>query len=134
MPLKDTTKVDVIVKSPHTGGYDLIVVDSGDVSDEIERYNLLLEKLKCYSSFVLSGQLKKSNPESEGKEIRFCVVCQVPPNAAMLQLQALKPSDNSSERFSVLITTQDGYLTNTAYENISKEAVVHGKKKWWKIW
>ncbi|MFW9880859.1 MAG: hypothetical protein ACFFG0_47970 [Candidatus Thorarchaeota archaeon] len=55
MTLGKINTVDVIVKSPHIDGYDLLLVDGGEISDEIKRYNLMIDKLTSYANFVLSG-------------------------------------------------------------------------------
>ena len=44
MSLKTTGGIEIVMKSPHVAGFDPLVVDGGDVEDEIERYNLLVER------------------------------------------------------------------------------------------
>lgn len=121
MPLRDTRSVDIIVKSPHHDGYDLILVDGGEVGDEVERYNLLIEKLTWYATYVLSGEFTDTYSDAQGKEVQFCVVCKTPPNEAMLKVEAIKPRDDPSRRFRVVVTTQEGYLSKKAKENRSED-------------
>jgi hypothetical protein len=49
MSLRNTGTLDVIVDSPHTPGYDLIIYDGGDVPDDDERYSLLMKKIEAYA-------------------------------------------------------------------------------------
>ncbi len=133
MSLKELSAVDIIVKSPHTGGYDLIVVDSGDTDDETERYTLLVEKLTNYASFVAAGDLVKSCPDAEGQTVRFCVVCQAPPNNAMLQVQAISPSSDPTARFPVLVATKDDYLKSITPAGRPKDTLDRERKNWWNL-
>ncbi|ABC30321.1 hypothetical protein HCH_03579 [Hahella chejuensis KCTC 2396] len=113
MSLKNTDLIDVIAQSPHFDGYDIIAVDSGDIVDEIERYNLMIKKLSSYMEYIASGQVLENNPDMEGKNFRLCVLCKTEPNEAMLQVEALKTRTEPSFRFPVLVTTQQAYLEST---------------------
>ena len=110
MSLLNTSNVDITVKSPHFDGYDLIAIDSGDIVDQVERYNKMIEKLTNYMEYVVSGQVYDQTPDAKGKEIRFCVLCAVPPNEAMLNVEGLKTRNEPTHRFSVLVTNQESYV------------------------
>ena len=84
MSLRDTDTIDIIVKSPHTKGYDLIVTDGGDVTDEIERHTLLVEKLSTYANYVCDGDLKNDHPDADSTSFPFVAICANPANNAML--------------------------------------------------
>jgi len=90
--------------------------------------------MTSYANFVLSGQLEESYPDAKGKQIRFCVICSVVPNSAMLQVQAIQPPENPAFQFPVFITTQDGYVKNVPYEDLVEDKTTQHKKPWWKVW
>jgi hypothetical protein len=102
MSLRDTDQIDVIVDSPHTDGFDLLIVESGDIDDPIERYVLMVEKLSNYAQYVLGGQLFEHSPEAEGKTIRFCVISTTEPNEAMRKVDTIKSREDPSVRFPVV--------------------------------
>lgn len=110
MSLKNVDTVDVVVQSPHFDGYDLIAVDSGDIDNEVDRYNAMIDKLTSYMEYVVGGQLYLDTPESKEKTIRLCVLCKTKPNESMLKVQALRLRSNPSIKFDVLVATQDQYL------------------------
>jgi len=110
MSLRDTELVDFIVENPHTEGFDLIALDSGDIEDPTQRYNCMIEKLKNYLCFVLDGQLYEQNPQAKEKPIRFCIISDIPPNEAMLKVEAIKPHDDPSACFPVAFYSQNEYF------------------------
>ena len=50
MSLEDTTKIDIVMKPPNGRGLYLIVFDAGEISDELRRYQLIVEKLMTYTA------------------------------------------------------------------------------------
>ena len=113
MSREQTETIDFIADSPHHEGFDLIVLESGDITDEIERYTLLLEKLRTYASYVALGDFKEAFPEADAKEVRIVVICATPANEAMLQISAIKPRDMPYLRFPVVFTSKEEYLSET---------------------
>jgi hypothetical protein len=110
MSLQTTDTIDVIVKSPHIDGYDLIAVDAGEITDQIERYNLMIDKLTTYMNYVTSDEFFSEYPDAAEKGIRLCVLCTEEPNEAMKNVEALKTRNEPIQRFEVLVTTQKNYL------------------------
>ncbi|MBK1880693.1 DUF6572 domain-containing protein [Pelagicoccus mobilis] len=110
MGFESTEKIDVVARSPHTEGYDLIAVDSDQIKDETRRYRLMIEKLSSYAGYVESGQFYEDTPDAHGKEIRFCIIHKSPPNEAMEQVEAIKPRNSPDLRFPVLFYTQEEYM------------------------
>lgn len=133
MALENTNQIDIIVKSPHTNGYDLILADGGEVKDEIKRYTFIVDKLTAYASYVLGGQFADEYPDAKDKEIRFCVVCRTSPNEAMLKLEAIKHRSNPEVRFPVIVQTQKEYLKKSS-ETDTKIQNGKSRKKWWEVW
>ena len=72
MGLTDKDKIDFIVKRPGANAFDLIAYDDGTESDEIRRYNLVIEKLGTYLAYVTSGKFEAAYPQARGREVR-CV-------------------------------------------------------------
>ena len=110
MALTDPGEVDLIVKNPVTGGYDLIVFDDGSVNEEVQRYNLVVDKLTTYLNFVASGQFLEAYPDAKGLPVRCCVVCTYLPNDAMSRLEGLNDRKDPAVRLPVVVLTQDEYL------------------------
>lgn len=117
MSLLDHNSVDIVVRSPHIEGFDLIALDVGDIEDEVKRYNALIAKLSAYSHYVSSGQFCKDHPDAEGSAVRFCVLYKSPPNEAMMRVDAIKPRDNPSLRFSVIFQAQEDYFDRDTGKN-----------------
>ena len=128
MALTDTTVIDIIMKSPHFEGYDLLLYDDGTITDETQRFNLLLDKLQTYLSYVHSGAFQRDNPDSKGLPVRCCIVCKCPPNPAILRIQAIKDRNDPTVKLPVVVVTEAEYLRK---EQPSEEK---GKAPWWKVW
>ena len=129
MTLSQTSVIDFVVKSKQTGGFDLLIIDGGEYADEMQRYNLLLEKLSTYAEYVVSGQFAKEQPESAGKELRLCFIWdELPPNESMKRVEAIKPPNDPTVRFPVVFLKVQEYLPEGS-------ATTHERnKKWWKFW
>ncbi len=128
MGLAETNIIDFVVENKKTGGYDLIVIDAGDIADEVQRYTLLTEKLACYASYVFDGRLKEEYPKTIGKELAIIVVCWRKPNEAMNQLEAIKSPDDAGKRLDVTFIMKKEY-----YAKI-KSSSNNPSKAWWKFW
>jgi hypothetical protein len=113
MALTDPGEVDLIVNNPRTGGYDLIVFDDGSVNEEVQRYNMVLDKLTTYLTFVSSGQFLDAYPDARGRLVRCCVVCVRPPNEAMSRLEGINDRKDPAVRLPVVVLTQNEYLKNS---------------------
>ena len=127
MALTDTNKIDIIMKNPHTGGFDLLVYDDGSVTDEVRRYNLVVDKLQAYLAYVHSGQLLEQYPDAKGLPVRCCVVCKRDANEAMIRLQGVKDPDDPQVKLPVVVVTEEEYLEKKPTRD-AKEA------PWWKVW
>jgi hypothetical protein len=128
MALTETDKIDIIVKNPHTGGFDLLVYDDGSITDEIRRYNLVVEKLQAYLTYVRSGQLLERYPDAKSLPVRCCVVCKRDPNEAMIRLEGVKDREDPEIRLPVVVVTEGEYLIKKSTSDKEK------KSPWWKVW
>jgi hypothetical protein len=126
MALHSKNSIDVILNNPKTGTVDLILYDDGAAKDELQRYNLVLEKGISYLEYVASGQLVNDNPEIGDKPVRCCVICKRKPNEVMLKLEAIKDRNDPSKRLDVVVLTETEYLGQPV-EQMQKNS-------WWKIW
>ena len=124
MSLAEKDKIDLIIKRPNVEAFDLIAFDDGSETDEIRRYNLMIEKLGTYLTYVRSGEFERSYPQAQGRDVRFVVSCFRPPNEAMQTIQALKDPSDVTWRFPVLVVEQSQYLRPKAAQ----------PKPWWKLW
>ena len=63
MAFADAKTVDLVVKSPHFDGYDLIAADSPQREEEVARYTRMMEKLSSYVQFAAGGQLEQTHAQ-----------------------------------------------------------------------
>jgi len=126
--LTDTDKIDIIIKNPHTGGFDLLVYDDGSIADEVRRYNLIVDKLQAYLTYVHSGQFLEQHPDAKNLPVRCCVVCKRDPNEAMIRLEGVKDREDPQVRLPVVVVTEDEYLNKKLAPEAEK------KTPWWKVW
>ena len=119
MGLENTTTIDLITKPFPGDGCDLVlyIVDSGSVSDEVERYKLLIDKLSSYVAYVASEEFSWSNQEVDPSKVIVRVLCRTEPNEAMLAVEAVRPRGDDSLRISVLFEDLDGFY---ARHNLGK--------------
>lgn len=110
MPLNDASKIDLVVKHPTRNGYELVAVDDGTVTDEPARYNLVVDKITAYLTFVVSGQFYKMYPDAVGKPVRCCIVCEREPNEAMRRLQGIKDRNDQDVRMEVWVGMKRDYI------------------------
>jgi hypothetical protein len=110
MALSDASTVDLVVKHPTREAYDLVAVDDGTVTDELARYNLVVDKITAYLTYVVSGQFYRMYPEAVGKSVRCCIVCHREPNEAMLRLQGVKDRNDQNLRMEVWVGMERDYL------------------------
>ncbi len=110
MSLKDRDRVDVVVRSKRTGGFDLIAFDRGDITDQTERHNLMIAKLTAYAQYVASGDFLEGTPEARGCAVRFCVVCTTAPNEAMLSVEGIKLRQDPAVTIPVVVSTEQDYI------------------------
>jgi hypothetical protein len=124
MGLAEKDKIDLIVKRPGVDAFDLIAFDDGTEADEIHRYNLVIEKLCTYLSYVRSGQFEEGYPQAKAKAVRCVVICLRPPNDAMKQLEAIKDPEDTTWRLPVVVLEQSQYVQKPPPKS----------KPWWQIW
>jgi hypothetical protein len=96
MALQNLETIDMVVKSLEDipNGMELYIVDNGGIDDEIERYKLLTRKLATYLNFVVSEAFVDENPNTKISDIVIRVLCQRPPNEAMLEVKAVMPKND----------------------------------------
>jgi len=131
MSLHDKETIDIILQNPQTGTVDLVVYDDGSIKDELQRYNLVIDKATAYLNYVASGQLIEQHPENGGKPVRCCVVCRRPPNEAMLRIHGVKDRQDPNIRLDVIVVKESDYLPKSP---TSKPGGREGKNRWWKFW
>jgi hypothetical protein len=126
--LTDIGIIDIILKNPNTGGFDLVVYDDGSITDEVQRYNLTVDKLQICLTYVHSGQVFEEYPDAKNMPIRCCVVCKRHPNDAMTRLEGVKDREDPQIRLPVVVLTEDEYLNRKSTSEAKRE------KPWWKMW
>jgi hypothetical protein len=113
MSLEDTTKIDIVMKSPTGHGLYLIVYDPGEIRDELRRYQLVVEKLMTCVEYVAGGQYREQSPDVAGEDITACVVCTTPPNEVMKQIVSVVSREQPEVRLPVIVETQQQFFERT---------------------
>ena len=67
----------------------LFVTDGGSVTDEVERFSLLVAKLTNYLRWVASAQFRREHPGVAIDDVLVRVACARPPTPAMTDIQSL---------------------------------------------
>jgi hypothetical protein len=108
MGLEKPEAIDVVIKTQDGGG-ELIIYDSGNISNESERYELLMQKLMNYAEYVASGQYKEQLVGIEQNQIAIRIVCTTPPSESMKQVEAIKNQKEPIIRLPVYIELEKDF-------------------------
>ena len=106
MSLEDTSTIDLVVNSPEGRGGELLIVDGGDTTDEIRRYQLLTDKLAVYVNYVASGQYAEQLPGVAPEDVTIRVVCTRPPNEPMKQIVSICTREETILKLPVILETE----------------------------
>lgn len=115
MGLDNTDAIDLITK-PLPGDdckLVLFVVDDGSITDQLQRYNLLVSKLTNYVNFVASEDFRRENPGIDHADVLIRVICTTPPNEAMLNVQAVGKKNDVAQRLRVLFVDRASFLADS---------------------
>ena len=131
MSLQDTTTIDIAMKPPSGRGLDLVVFDSGEIADELRRYQLVLDKLMTYVEYVASGQYREQAADVAREDITIRVICKTPPNDVMKQIVSVVSRQQPEVRLPVVVETEQEFFQRTGTPQTPASA---SRKPWWKIW
>ena len=110
--LEDTNSIDIV--SNALPGDDckivLYAIDDGTTTDELRRYQLLIEKLRAYVDHVASAEFRSSHPNVGFGDVLVRVLCKTPPNDVMLDVQAVRPKGDAHNRLKVVFADLDSFL------------------------
>jgi hypothetical protein len=115
MGLNNTNTIDLITK-PFPGDdckLVLFVVDDGSITDERQRYKLLVSKLTNYVNFVSSEDFRREHPGIDHADVLIRVICTTPPNEAMLNIQAVGKKNDGAQRPRVLFVDRASFLADS---------------------
>jgi hypothetical protein len=109
--LKETTTIDLITQPLPEDPCKLVlyVIDDGSVSDPTQRHKLLISKLACYMQFVLSEDCRLENPGIKLDDVLVRVLCKVPPNQLMREVQAVAAKNAPDGRLRVAFEDYDRF-------------------------
>ena len=112
MGLEDKSTIDIMTKSLEglENGLELHIVDSGEVTDEMQRYRMLVEKVGTYLGFIMSAEFARDYPTTRPVDVVIRVLCKQPPNEAMQQVQAVFPRGDRTNRVRVIYEDLDEFL------------------------
>lgn len=140
MGLKDTSTIDIAMKPPGGHGLYLVVFDSGDISDELRRYQLVAEKLMSYVEYVASGQYQEQAPDVAREDVTVCVVCKTSPNDVMKQIVSIVSRQQPEVRLPVIIETEQQFFQRTRNNTVVPQnppvqrtgaaGILSGVRKW----
>ena len=111
MGLNNTNIIDLITK-PFPGDnckLVLLVVDDGTITDQLQRYSLLISKLTNYVNFVSSEDFRRKNPGIDHADVLIRVVYTTPPNEAMLNVQAVGKRNDAAQRLRVVFVDRASF-------------------------
>jgi hypothetical protein len=113
MALQDVDVVDIVAKSLENipNGLELYIVDNHHTNNEIERYKLLTDKLGAYVHFIASDEFKIKNPNTQASDVVIRVLCQSPPNEAMLEIISVMPHGDNTNRVQVIFENLEEFLS-----------------------
>jgi hypothetical protein len=113
MALQSVDTIDIVANSLEDipNGLELYIVDSGGTKNEIERYTLLTDKLSTYVYYITSDDFKNKNPNTQTSNVVIRVLCQHPPNEAMLEITAVMPHGDSANRVQVVYENLEEFLS-----------------------
>lgn len=139
MALEDTDTLDMALKAldGRENGIDLLLFDHAKTTDEIERYNLLMQKLATYVAYFVDDKFRRNHPDTKPEDVLIRVLCKTPPNSAMQAVQAVTPRGDRINRIAVVFENLDEFLQQAGIETPEEETQERrqqeqgNKKKWW---
>ena len=102
------------MKPPNGYGLALIIFDSGEITDESRRYQLVLEKLMTCVDYVASGQYREQAPTVEQKDVKIHIVCRTRPNANMERIAYMASRQPPIVRVPVVIESEQEFRQRAA--------------------
>lgn len=99
--IEEHNKIDAIAIAKD-GFVELVIMDAGITEDPEQRFTHFIEKLKAYVYYVIEGDFKKDYPEKTQNEVRFLVMCRLPPTDRMTKLSRLSNPEKPEEGFPII--------------------------------
>lgn len=94
MSLAEVTTIDLVIRMPgEKARAALLIYDTGEIVDDLERENALQKKLFAYLLFVNSGQFTKAYPALADAELSVEVVCSATPTDRMKHIEGVRHPD-----------------------------------------
>jgi len=110
MSLTDVTTIDLVIRLPRMPErVALLICDSGEITDDLEREEALQKKLAAYLLFVESGQFAKAYPALSDAELSVEVMCVVAPTDRMKLIEGVRDS-NRPDFFLPVNVAEEGEL------------------------
>lgn len=111
LSLEDSAMIDIVAKSLDSvaNGMELLLVDSGEVTDEELRYRLVVDKLANYVNYAISAEFAAAYPATTTDKVLICVLCVNPPNGSMEQIQAVRPRGDERRRIRVSVELREDF-------------------------
>ena len=109
--LSDTDKVDLVTKPLPGNDCKLVlyVVDEGGIADPLRRYQVLVQKLTAYVTYVGSDGFRRSNPGVGFPDVLVRVLHTTPPIEAMTDIQAVGAKGEAGQRCKVVFEDYNAF-------------------------
>ncbi len=104
MPLENPNVVDMIA-TPSPGQVRLVIKDNGNISNPVERLNLLEQKLETYMNHIHSSEFMSEHEGIQAEDITIAIVTSEPPTPKMKAIKTFSASSNPE--FSVAVEFDD---------------------------
>jgi hypothetical protein len=133
MSLRNPEVVDIMLRDPADGTPELLMIDSGDVKDEQERHELLMNKLIAYAAFVDGGGFREQFPDATAQQIRIRVVCSRTPNGSMEGIQSVVLREHDGVRLPVVFELEQDMRLRV--QRLARSSSGQPPRKpWWRFW
>lgn len=119
----DINAIDVIIRNKKEETFDLILYDTGEISDPEEKAKLIGVKLQSYADYIESNQNDGLPPEAGDWRKRICVITE---DNSLRRISSVSPSENPAKIIPVLV------YSDQEYADMYKPNKTQ-KKSWWKF-
>ena len=89
----------------------LYIIDSTKHDDELERYQMFIDKLGSYVTYVMSDDFKNENPGTEPSDVLIRVLTITEPNDSMLMVERIGPKNQEHSRMEVQFRDYNEFMS-----------------------
>lgn len=136
VPIEDASTIDIVTE-PSPGKVCLVITDAGITTDERERMECFVTKLRTYVGYVMSPQFQNKYPDITPKDVSISVVCRIPPTQQMAAVTQVAPHGDKENLIQVefsIIPGTDAPAPAETETTSEKRGEPESRRPWWKVW